>query len=167
MKIETIDIERVIPYARNPRKNSGAVDKVAASLREFGFRQPIVVDKNYTVVAGHTRLLAAKKLGMTEVPVHVADGLTDAQLKAYRIADNRVGEEAEWDRELLQVELHDLESKEFDVALTGFDGAELSEIMFPPDFSPGSESDQGKLDELEPKWVTCPNCREKFDARKA
>lgn len=167
MKIETIDIERVIPYARNPRKNAGAVDKVAASLREFGFRQPIVVDENYTVIVGHTRLLAAKKLGMNEVPVHIAEGLTDAQVKAYRIADNRVGEEAEWDRELLQVELHDLESKEFDVALTGFDGAELSEIMFPPDFSPGSENDQGKLDELEPKWVTCPNCREKFDARKA
>jgi ParB-like chromosome segregation protein Spo0J len=167
VKIEMIDIDRVIPYARNPRKNAGAVDKVAASLREFGFRQPIVTDENLTVIVGHTRLLAAKKLSLPQVPVHVAEGLTDAQIKAYRIADNRVGEEAEWDNELLQVELHDIESKEFDVALTGFDGDELSRIMFPPDFSPGTEDDQGKLDELDPKWVCCPNCQTKFDARKA
>lgn len=129
MKIETIDIERVIPYARNPRKNAGAVDKVAASLREFGFRQPIVVDKNYTVVAGHTRLLAAKKLGMTEVPVHVADGLTDAQLKAYRIADNRVGEEAEWDIDLLKVEFKDLQDQSVDLSMTAFDDDELKKFL--------------------------------------
>ena len=159
LKIETIDIERVIPYARNPRKNAGAVDKVAASLREFGFRQPIVVDENYTVIVGHTRLLAAKKLGMTEVPIHIADGLTAAQVKAYRIADNRVGEEAEWDRELLQVELHDIESKEFDVALTGFDGAELSEIMFPSDNAPNDFKSYD--DEIETKHE-CPKCGYKW-----
>ena len=88
MKIEIINVDRVIPYARNPRKNSGAVDKVAASIREFGFRQPIVVDENFTVIVGHTRLLAAKKLGITEVPVHIAEGLTAAKIQAYRIADN-------------------------------------------------------------------------------
>lgn len=129
MKIETIDIERVIPYARNPRKNAGAVDKVAASLREFGFRQPIVVDENYTVIVGHTRLLAAKKLGMTEVPVHVAEGLTDAQIKAYRIADNRTNEEAEWDIDLLKVEFKDLQDQGCDLSLTAFDDDELRKFL--------------------------------------
>lgn len=129
MKIETIDIERVIPYARNPRKNAGAVDKVAASLREFGFRQPIVVDKNYTVIVGHTRLLAAKKLGMNEVPVHIAEGLTDAQVKAYRIADNRTNEEAEWDIDLLKVEFKDLQDQGCDLSLTAFSEDELQKFL--------------------------------------
>jgi DNA modification methylase len=129
MKIETIDIERVIPYARNPRKNAGAVDKVAASLREFGFRQPIVVDENYTVIVGHTRLLAAKKLGMTEVPVHIAEGLTEAQIKAYRIADNRTNEEAEWDIDLLKVEFKDLQDQGCDLSLTAFSEDELQKFL--------------------------------------
>ena len=137
MKIETIDIERVIPYARNPRKNAGAVDKVAASLREFGFRQPIVVDENYTVIVGHTRLLAAKKLGISEVPVHIAEGMTAAQVKAYRIADNRVGEEAEWDDALLAVELGDLQDNGFDLTLTGLSEEDLKKLM--PDVEPLSE----------------------------
>ena len=129
MKIETIDIERVIPYARNPRKNAGAVDKVAASLREFGFRQPIVVDENYTVIVGHTRLLAAKKLGIKEVPVHIAEGLTDAQIKAYRIADNRTNEEAEWDIDLLKVEFKDLQDQGVDLSVTAFDDDELKKFL--------------------------------------
>jgi len=159
MKIEMIDIERVIPYARNPRKNGDAVDKVAASLREFGFRQPIVTDENFTIIVGHTRLLAAKKLGLSEVPIHIADGLSEAQIKAYRIADNRIGEEAEWDRELLQVELHDIESKEYDVALTGFDGNELSEIMFPSDSSPDDFQSYGEDIATEHQ---CPKCGYKW-----
>lgn len=92
MEIRLVPVETVIPYARNPRKNAGAVGKVAASLREFGFRQPIVVDPEMTVVVGHTRLQAAIQLGMKEVPVHVATGLSAAQIKAYRIADNRTTE---------------------------------------------------------------------------
>jgi ParB-like chromosome segregation protein Spo0J len=159
VKIEMIDIERVIPYARNPRKNAGAVDKVAASLREFGFRQPIVTDENLTVIVGHTRLLAAKKLSLSQVPVHIAEGLTAAQIKAYRIADNRVGEEAEWDNELLQVELHDIESKEFDVALTGFDVEELSKIMFPSDTMPDDFQSYGEDIATEHQ---CPKCGYKW-----
>src|SRR5215213_7093202 len=100
MNIELVPIEKVVPYARNPRQNQGAVAKVAASLREFGWRQPIVVDGAMTVVVGHTRLMAARQLGMREVPVHVATGLTPAQVKAYRLADNRTHEEAEWDKDL-------------------------------------------------------------------
>lgn len=158
MKIETIDIERVIPYARNPRKNAGAVDKVAASLREFGFRQPIVVDENYTVIVGHTRLLAAKKLGMTEVPVHIAEGLTDAQIKAYRIADNRTNEEAEWDIDLLKVEFKDLQDQGCDLSMTAFSEdelkkffAEAAEGLTDPDSTPEfTENAKSKLGDI---WV--------------
>src|SRR5205807_9192992 len=95
-------IEKPIPYDRNSRKiPQRAVDKVAASIQEFGWRVPIVLDKNGVIICGHTRLLAAKKLGLQEVPVHVADDLTQAQVKPYRLMDNRSHEEADWDLELL------------------------------------------------------------------
>ena len=122
-------IEKVIPYARNPRDNAKAVAKVAASIKEFGFRQPIVVDAEMVVVAGHTRLEAARSLGMKKVPVHVAEGLSDQQTKAYRLADNRVAEEAVWDAELLGMELEELEAAEFDIELTGFDAGELEKYF--------------------------------------
>jgi len=128
LKVQTVPIASVVPYARNPRKNAGAVAKVAASLREFGWRQPIVVDSEMVVVVGHTRLLAAQQLGMAEVPVHVAEGLTANQIKAYRLADNRVHEEAEWDDELLALELGDLLDAGLDLALTGFDEDELARL---------------------------------------
>ena len=104
MKVTETKLEKLIPYARNPRNNQGAVDKVASSIKEFGFRQPIVVDPEYVVVAGHTRLLASQKLGLSEVPVHVAENLTEQQIKAFRLADNRTAEESEWDLELLKLE---------------------------------------------------------------
>src|ERR1022692_3915047 len=109
MEIELWPIDRPLPYAKNPRKiPQSAIDKVAASIREFGWRQPIVVDAAGVVVVGHTRLLAARGLGLSEVPVHVAADLSDAQCRAYRIADNRAGEEAHWDTELLRLELSEL-----------------------------------------------------------
>lgn len=129
MKIDTVKIENVIPYARNPRKNAEAVAKVAASIKEFGFRQPIVLDNEMVVVAGHTRLLAARQLGLEQVPIHIADGLTPAQLKAYRIADNRVAQEAEWDDELLGLEIHDLDAEAFDLSLTGLNADELAKLL--------------------------------------
>jgi len=128
LKVQTVPIGSVVPYARNPRRNTGAVAKVAASLREFGWRQPIVVDADMVVVVGHTRLLAAQQLGMAEVPIHVAEGLTPNQIKAYRLADNRVHEEAEWDDELLALELGDLRDAGLDLALTGFDDDELARL---------------------------------------
>lgn len=97
MDIIEAPIESVIPYARNPRKNDDAVTAVAASIREFGWRQPIVVDEQMVVVAGHTRLLAARRLGLRTVPVHVARGLSPAQVRAYRLMDNRSHQNAEWD----------------------------------------------------------------------
>ena len=129
MKVEMLATDRLIPYARNPRKNDGAVDAVAASIREFGFRQPIVVDEQMTVLVGHTRLKAAIKLGLQQVPVHIATGLTDAQKKAYRIADNKTGELAEWDNELLSLELEDLRMMDFDLDTLAFDEDELNDLL--------------------------------------
>jgi DNA modification methylase len=129
MKVELVSINKVIPYARNPRNNQNAVAKVAGSIREFGFRQPIVVDKDLVIIAGHTRLLAAQQLGLKQVPIHIAEGLTDVQIKAYRIADNRTHEESEWNDELLALELGELKDLEFDLDLTGFDPDELDKLL--------------------------------------
>ena len=129
MKIDIIPIEEVIPYARNPRKNEDAISKVASSLQEFGFRQPIVVDNDNVVIAGHTRLLAAKRLGMERVPIHTAKDLSDAQIQAYRITDNRSSQEAEWDEDLLRIELGDLRDQDFNLALTAFDEDELERLL--------------------------------------
>ena len=165
MKVEDLALDTLIPYARNPRKNDGAVDKVAASIKEFGWRSPIVVDEEMVILAGHTRYKAAKKLGLTEAPVHIAEGLTDAQKKAYRIADNRVAEEAEWDSELLKIELEDLTDSDLSALVTGFNIEEIETLLKEPNFEPGTEDDQGKLDELSPKWVDCPHCGKEFDLR--
>jgi DNA modification methylase len=129
MHIELWPIGRVVPYEKNPRLNAGAVDAVANSLREFGWRQPIVVDRDGVIVVGHTRWLAAKQLGLTEVPVHVAADLTPAQAKAYRLADNATNEIAEWNLDLLPLELADLEAMEFDLDLIGFGQDELAKLM--------------------------------------
>jgi DNA modification methylase len=129
MEIEVIDIQRVIPYARNPRHNEQAIAKVAASIKEYGFRQPIVVDDEMVIIAGHTRLQAALKLGLSQVPVHIATGLTPAQIKAYRIADNRTAQEADWDNELLALELGDLSELGFNLDLTGFDSSEFDKLL--------------------------------------
>src|SRR5512135_75173 len=130
MNIELWPIDKPIPYARNARKISeAAVAKVAASIKEFGWRQPIVVDQEGVIIAGHTRLLAAQRLGLKTVPVHVAANLTPAQIKAYRLMDNRSHEEAEWDMELLPLELEDLKALDFDLGLTGFDERELGKLL--------------------------------------
>lgn len=129
MKVKTVAIGEVIPYARNPRKNADAIAKVAGSLNEYGWQQPIVVDKNMVVIAGHTRLEAARTLGMEKVPVQIAEDLTEAQVKAYRIADNRVSQEAEWDIDLLKIELADLDNLDFNLLLTGFDEDELNGML--------------------------------------
>ena len=121
MKITYWPIERIIPFARNARKiPPQAVDKVAASIKEFGWRVPIVVDKDGVIICGHTRLLAARKLGLQEAPVHVADNLTPAQVRAYRLLDNRSHEETSWDEDLLGLELLDLKGMGVDLDLTGF-----------------------------------------------
>ncbi len=129
MTIDMWPIARVRPYERNPRRNQAAVDKVAASIRVFGFRQPIVIDEAGVIIVGHTRWLAARELQLTEVPVHVAVGLTPDQARAYRLADNRLHEESEWDDALLSAELTALDASGFDLTLTGFDDAELERLV--------------------------------------
>jgi DNA modification methylase len=125
MKVELWNVADVIPYAGNPRINDDSIAAVAKSIREFGFRQPIVVDTDRVIIVGHTRLKAAIKLGMTEVPVHVATDLTPAQIKAYRIADNKLAELAEWNFDLLPIELGSLQEANYDLGLLGFDKDEL------------------------------------------
>lgn len=129
MEVKSLSPDLIFPYPGNPRRNEGAVDKVAASIVEFGFRQPIVVDEKMVVIVGHTRLLAAKKLGLKEVPVHVAKGLTPAQVRTYRIADNRTNEEAEWDDDKLRAELEGLQLDGVDLGLTGFDSNEIAAAL--------------------------------------
>jgi len=130
MHIEIWPIVRVKPYERNPRLNDAAIDAVASSLREFGWRQPIVVDRDGVIVVGHTRWKAARKLGLKEVPVHVAD-LTPEQAKAYRLADNQTATIAEWDKELLPLELADLQCAGFNLGLLGFSEDELAKYLQP------------------------------------
>ena len=128
MNIQEIEIDKLIPYHNNPRKNQD-VDKVASSLSEFGFQQPIVVDKKMVVIVGHTRLLGAKKLGMKKVPVLVAD-LSEAKARGYRIADNRIAEDANWDYDLLKLEIDLLKEINFNINELGFEEQELETIIF-------------------------------------
>jgi hypothetical protein len=119
MEIIKLKIDELIPYENNPRKNDKAVEYVANSIREFGFKVPIVIDKDYVVVSGHTRLKASKLLGLEEVPCIIADDLNEEQIKAFRLADNKVGEIAEWNTELLKEELNEL-FRDFDMNRFGF-----------------------------------------------
>jgi ParB-like chromosome segregation protein Spo0J len=164
--IKTAQVADLIPYARNSRTHSDEqITKIAASIKEFGFLNPVIVDGENGIIAGHGRVMAAKKLGMTELPVVEASHLTDAQRRAYVIADNRLALDSAWDIDLLKIELADLDSSGFNLAVTGFDIGELTSMFDEPDFTPGNEDDQGKLDQLEPKMVLCPNCLEEFDSR--
>ena len=125
MKIEEWPIDKVVPYENNPRNNADAVEATANSIREFGWQQPIVVDKDGVIIVGHTRLKAAKKLKMKQVPVTVADNLTDEQVKAYRLADNKTGELADWDEDLLEGELAKILN--IDMSVYGFGGLPLED----------------------------------------
>ncbi len=131
MLIELRPLNSIHTYDKNPRINDDAVEAVMASLREFGFRQPIVVDTDGVIICGHTRFKAAQRLGLEKVPVHVATDLTPAQIKAYRIADNQTATLAEWDYDLLPIELADLQGMDFDLDLLGFDADALAKILNP------------------------------------
>jgi DNA modification methylase len=139
MRVKSWNIERIKPYANNPRINDHAVDAVVASIREFGFRQPIVVDTHGVIIVGHTRYKAALKLGLKKVPVHVATDMTPAQIQAYRIADNKTAENAFWDHNRLVQELAELDKAAFDLDLLGFSGDELQKLW-------GEEITSGLID---------------------
>jgi DNA modification methylase len=132
MKVEMRDIGSIKPYDNNPRLNDAAVDAVAKSIKEFGFRQPIVVDEAGVIIVGHTRYKAALKLGMKKVPVHVAKGLKPAQARAYRLADNQTATLSQWDEERLPLELAELQGMDFDLDLTGFSAEDIMRYLEPP-----------------------------------
>lgn len=150
MEIREIEISKIKPYAKNPRKNNQAVEAVANSIKEFGFKVPLVIDSNYEIVAGHTRYKASKKLKLTTVPCIIADDLTEEQIKAFRLADNKVGEIAEWDDDLLSEELLDLD---FDMTAFGFDeikSKEPTEII--EDEVPEVDEDNEPITKLGDVW---------------
>ena len=153
----------LIPYARNSRTHSDAqVAQIAASVKEFGFTNPVLIDEEGGIIAGHGRVLAARKLSMDEVPTISLEGLTKTQRQAYVIADNKLALNAGWDEELLSLELGDLNEQEFSMELLGFDANELNLAMgIGADFMPGTEYDQGRLDELAP--IVCPSCGHEFN----
>lgn len=129
MQLIELSIDEIIPYENNPRKNDNAVDKVAESIKEFGFKVPIIIDKDSIIIAGHTRYKAAKKLDIKKVPVIMAEDLTEEQVKAFRIMDNKSSEFASWDYEALLVEMESLKLEDYNLELTGFDFNEIEGIM--------------------------------------
>jgi DNA modification methylase len=153
MKIKNTDINHIKPYDKNPRNNANSIDKVADSIAEFGFRQPIVVDEDMIVLAGHTRLLASKQLGLKKVPVHIAEGLTNAQKKAYRIMDNKSSEDSEWDQELLNLEIKDLIEDNYDLNMTGFTPEQIDALSVLTESILEGETDEDSIPEppKEPK----------------
>lgn len=158
--IEWWPIGKPRPYPDNPRIiPASAVEKVAAALKAFRWRQPIVVDTEDVIIVGHVRLLAAKRLKLACVPVHVASGLTPDQVRAYRLADNRTHDEAKWDADLLRTELQALSGVGFDLGSAGFDPIELPGE--PPAFAPIAEGDVRRLDRR--AAVRCPSCGHEFE----
>lgn len=155
MKVRLVPIENVKPYENNPRDNDDAVDAVANSIKEFGWQQPIVTDTKGVIIAGHTRYKAAQKLGYTEVPVVVANNLTDEQVKAYRLADNKISELAEWDFGALNEELAGIE--DIDMTELGFDDEDLDLADSWDDSGELDDYDEPKVDDA-PKKIKCPHC---------
>ena len=159
--------EDLIPYARNSRTHSAEqVAQIAASIREFGWTNPVLIDGENGIIAGHGRVLAAHKLGETQVPTIELSHMSDTQKRAYIIADNKLALNAGWDDEMLALEIDDLKEAGFDLSFTGFSIDDINALKT-PDFDAASEDDQGKLDQLEPKWIACPHCGKEFDARQA
>src|ERR1700678_2706886 len=128
-QIQIWPIERLIEYARNPRKNDSAVDRMCGSIREFGLKIPCLVRSDGEVVDGHLRLKAARKLGITEIPVILCDEWTPAQVKAFRIMVNRSVNWADWDEELLALELREIQEMDLDLSLTGFDPGDIDKLL--------------------------------------
>ena len=157
MKIEEIKLADITPYEENPRKNDNAVEYVAESIKKFGFKVPLVIDANGVIVTGHTRYKAAQQLKLKTVPCIRATDLTPEQIKAFRLADNKVAEFASWDFELLQGELQELEGMNFDLTNLGFDAPVDADKFF-------EEIDvSNTVDEPEKKTIKCPHCGEEIE----
>lgn len=156
MKITEIKLSSLQEYENNPRYNDGAVDAVASSIREFGFKVPVIIDSENVIVCGHTRVKAARELGMETVPCIIADDLTPEQIKAFRLADNKTAELAGWDFTKLEEELSGI-SEQFDITAFGFAGKE-EDIDIDSFFE-----EAGEKKEKEPKRIQCPHCGEWFE----
>lgn len=171
MRIEERPLDQIQPYEKNPRRNAAAIDKVAESLKEFGWQQPIVVDTDGVIIAGHTRLAAARKLELEKAPVVVAEGLSDEQVRAYRLADNKTNEFASWDLDLLDEELFNIDG--IDMNLFGFDmdavvdrAAEVQEDDYEPDPPRKPISKPGDIWELGEHLVICGDATKDTDLLK-
>lgn len=149
MKIVDLALKDLIPYENNPRNNEKAVEKVAASIKEFGFKVPIVIDKDNVIVAGHTRYLASKQLGIETVPCLIADDLTEDQIKAFRLADNKVSEFAQWDFEALNKELAGLEMDMADFGFVNMEAIEWADV---------DDLTEDKYEEPKKDMLKCPKC---------
>lgn len=167
-KIEKWPIDRLIPYARNARTHSDAqVAQIAASMREWGWTTPVLASPGGQIIAGHGRVLAARKLGIDTIPVMVASGWTDAQTRAYVIADNKLAMNSGWDDELLRLELGELGDLGFDLELTGFDALEMANI-FDDGVRGEPETSTKEIDPDDYKMgCTCPKCGFEFDDKNA
>ena len=165
-KIEYINVDKLSAYETNSRTHSDdQIKQIADSIKEFGFTNPVLIYQDGTIIAGHGRVEAAKQIGMDEVPCLRLSHLTEAQRKAYVIADNKLALNAGWDDALLRDEIESLQGLDYNIALLGFSDGELHEILGEISFDPATEEDQGKLDQLDPKWVACPHCGKEFDLR--
>lgn len=171
MEINMMNVEELIPYVNNPRDNDQAVDAVASSIKNFGFKVPIVIDSENEVIAGHTRLKAAKKLGMDQVPTIIADDLDENQVRAFRLADNRVGELADWDKEMLEVELLDIDGLDmeqfgFDELETLLEDDEIVEDEFDEEVSEEPKSKLGQIYQLGEHRLMCGDSTSVDDVEK-
>ena len=184
------DISEIHPYANNPRNNDAAVEPVAQSIRDFGFRVPILIDREGTIIAGHTRYKAAQLLGLGRVPCILMDDLTEAQVRAFRIADNKVAEASSWNDDVLRAEMEALKALDVDLGQTGFSEMEIDGIlreMQDSDFEdffiepvekpavrsqeePARRQDDAELEQhpseagTAPRRIQCPHCGEWFEA---
>jgi ParB-like chromosome segregation protein Spo0J len=166
MKIEQIQTADLIPYARNTRTHSEAqVAQIAGSIREFGFTNPVLIDKDNGIIAGHGRVMAAQKLGLAKVPCVRLAHLTDTQRRAYIIADNKLALNAGWDEEMLGIELADLREADFDLGLLGFDGDAIENFLNPPEIEPTSPEEFQEVDENIDTEHECPKCSYRWSGK--
>jgi ParB-like chromosome segregation protein Spo0J len=166
MKIEQIKTAELIPYARNTRTHSEAqVAQIAGSIREFGFTNPVLIDAENGIIAGHGRVMAAQKLGLAKVPCIRLGHLTDTQRRAYIIADNKLAMNAGWDEEMLGIELADLREADFDLGLLGFDGDAIENFLNPQEIEPTSPEEFQEVDENIDTEHECPKCSYRWSGK--
>lgn len=161
LKIEMRKVADLLPYARNARTHSEEqIKQIAASIKEFGFNNPVAIDKDNMILCGHGRVLGAQKLGMQEVPCVCLSHLSETQKKAYILADNKIALNSDWDDKMLKLELEELSDSDFDISLTGFSNADLDGIE---DINLDDFLTEDEPKEKEPKTVICPHCGKSFE----